>query len=173
MPAHFIAFDVLQADGQELLTEPYERRRDVLENLFTEHGLTPPWTLCPMTTDPGRRAGGAEAAPARRPSMAVGSIPTRQPHSVVPSPSSPRPSISPSPPGIWLTCTCDADAFVFRQVARGDRPLDPLSPFLVPGVWDRGPQCALDGLHCGSVPLATFLGRSGPGRPPVEPFLPG
>ncbi|MFP1629738.1 ATP-dependent DNA ligase [Streptomyces sp. 5K101] len=52
MPAHFIAFDVLQADSQELLTEPYERRRAVLENLFLEYGLTPPWTLCPMTTDP-------------------------------------------------------------------------------------------------------------------------
>ncbi|MGW0697867.1 hypothetical protein ACWD0A_00655 [Streptomyces sp. NPDC002867] len=42
----------LQADGQELLTEPYERRREVLENSFTGYGLTPPWTLCPMTTDP-------------------------------------------------------------------------------------------------------------------------
>ncbi|WP_274563587.1 hypothetical protein [Streptomyces spiramyceticus] len=51
MPAHFIAFDVLQKDGQELVNEPYERRRAVLEGLFTEHGLTPPWTLCPMTTD--------------------------------------------------------------------------------------------------------------------------
>ncbi|MBT2401586.1 hypothetical protein [Streptomyces sp. ISL-100] len=46
MPAHFIAFDVLQIDGQELLAEPYARRRVVLEGLFTEHGLTPPWTLC-------------------------------------------------------------------------------------------------------------------------------
>lgn len=52
MPAHFIAFDVLQKDGQELVNEPYERRRAVLEDLFTEHDLTPPWTLCPMTTDP-------------------------------------------------------------------------------------------------------------------------
>ncbi|MFE6023847.1 ATP-dependent DNA ligase [Streptomyces sp. NPDC056441] len=52
MPAHFIAFDVLQIDTQELLTEPYERRRAALEGLFTEHGLTAPWTLCPMTTDP-------------------------------------------------------------------------------------------------------------------------
>ncbi|WP_240509397.1 ATP-dependent DNA ligase [Streptomyces agglomeratus] len=51
MPAHFIAFDILQIDGQQLLTEPYERRRAALEGLFTEHGLTPPWTLCPMTTD--------------------------------------------------------------------------------------------------------------------------
>ncbi|MFE7948194.1 ATP-dependent DNA ligase [Streptomyces sp. NPDC057426] len=52
MPAHFIAFDVLQIDGHELLTEPYERRRAALEALFTEYGLMPPWTLCPMTTDP-------------------------------------------------------------------------------------------------------------------------
>ncbi|MGW0396225.1 ATP-dependent DNA ligase, partial [Streptomyces sp. NPDC003042] len=51
MPAHFIAFDILQIDGQELLAEPYEQRRAVLEGLFTEHGLTPPWALCPMTTD--------------------------------------------------------------------------------------------------------------------------
>ncbi|MFJ8856312.1 ATP-dependent DNA ligase [Streptomyces sp. NPDC102437] len=51
-PAHYIAFDVLQAGGRELLREPYEHRRTVLEGLFTEHGLTPPWTLCPMTTDP-------------------------------------------------------------------------------------------------------------------------
>ncbi|WP_138908126.1 ATP-dependent DNA ligase [Streptomyces chryseus] len=52
MPAHFITFDVLQADGQELMTEPYEHRRTALEDLFTERGLTPPWTLCPMTKDP-------------------------------------------------------------------------------------------------------------------------
>jgi hypothetical protein len=41
----------LVLDG-ELLTEPYERRRAILLDLFTKHGLTPPWTLCPMTTDP-------------------------------------------------------------------------------------------------------------------------
>ncbi|MER5465716.1 hypothetical protein ABT010_34585 [Streptomyces sp. NPDC002668] len=52
MHAHFIAFDVLQKDDQELLNQRYERRRAVLEDLFAEHGLTPPWTLCPMTTDP-------------------------------------------------------------------------------------------------------------------------
>ncbi|MBT2505851.1 ATP-dependent DNA ligase [Streptomyces sp. ISL-98] len=52
MPAHFIAFDVLQKDGQELLSERYEERRAVLENLFAVHGLTPPWTLCPMRRDP-------------------------------------------------------------------------------------------------------------------------
>ncbi|MBT2511334.1 hypothetical protein J7I98_37070 [Streptomyces sp. ISL-98] len=39
LPAYFIAFDVLQAGGEELLTEPYERRRAVLEELFRDHGL--------------------------------------------------------------------------------------------------------------------------------------
>ncbi|MFE1189966.1 ATP-dependent DNA ligase [[Kitasatospora] papulosa] len=52
LPAHFIAFDVLQSDGQELLDEPFERRRQILEALFTSNGMAPPWTLCPSTTDP-------------------------------------------------------------------------------------------------------------------------
>ncbi|MFC8593235.1 ATP-dependent DNA ligase [Streptomyces atroolivaceus] len=52
LPAHFIAFDVLQSDGQELLDEPFVRRREVLEALFADHRLGPPWTLCPSTTDP-------------------------------------------------------------------------------------------------------------------------
>jgi ATP-dependent DNA ligase len=47
MPTHYIAFDVLQAGGRELLTESYERRRAVLEHLFTEHELTPPWASVP------------------------------------------------------------------------------------------------------------------------------
>ncbi|MEU3629132.1 ATP-dependent DNA ligase [Streptomyces fradiae] len=51
-PAHFVAFDVLQADGEELLAQPYERRRATLEVLFTDRGLLAPWMLCPMTTDP-------------------------------------------------------------------------------------------------------------------------
>ncbi|MEV8311950.1 ATP-dependent DNA ligase [Streptomyces flavidovirens] len=55
-PAYYIAFDILQAGGQaggeELLSEPYERRRAILEALFADQGLTAPWTLCPMTTDP-------------------------------------------------------------------------------------------------------------------------
>ncbi|WP_329046778.1 ATP-dependent DNA ligase [Streptomyces sp. NBC_01422] len=51
LPAHFIAFDVLQAEGQELLDEPYARRRQILEALFADHRLTPPWTLCPSTSD--------------------------------------------------------------------------------------------------------------------------
>ncbi|WP_030966492.1 hypothetical protein [Streptomyces sp. NRRL S-378] len=30
LPAYFVAFDVLQLDGQELLTRPYEERRTLL-----------------------------------------------------------------------------------------------------------------------------------------------
>ncbi|MGW5348364.1 ATP-dependent DNA ligase [Streptomyces sp. NPDC004050] len=50
-PAFFIAFDVLQQDGTELLTRPYHERRRILEDLFDTHHLSAPWTLCPMTTD--------------------------------------------------------------------------------------------------------------------------
>ncbi|HBF84962.1 MAG TPA: ATP-dependent DNA ligase [Streptomyces sp.] len=50
-PAHFIAFDVLQTDGQELLQSPYTQRRQILEALFADRALKPPWVLCPMTTD--------------------------------------------------------------------------------------------------------------------------
>ncbi|MFE9468645.1 hypothetical protein ACFYNW_34395 [Streptomyces virginiae] len=50
-PAYFVAFDLLQQDGQELLMCPYAERRALLENLFTEDALAAPWTLCPMTTD--------------------------------------------------------------------------------------------------------------------------
>ncbi|MEV7442866.1 ATP-dependent DNA ligase [Streptomyces sp. NPDC091204] len=53
-PAYFVAFDVLQQDGQELLRRPYVERRALLENLFSEHALTAPWTLCPQTTDPAK-----------------------------------------------------------------------------------------------------------------------
>ncbi|MFJ2597418.1 ATP-dependent DNA ligase [Streptomyces erythrochromogenes] len=50
-PAFFIAFDVLQQDGTELLTRPYRERRRILEDLFDTRQLSAPWTLCPMTTD--------------------------------------------------------------------------------------------------------------------------
>ncbi|WP_236247001.1 ATP-dependent DNA ligase [Streptomyces sp. CC210A] len=50
-PAHFIAFDVLQIDGQELLHVPYGERRARLEQLFADHRLNAPWTLCSETTD--------------------------------------------------------------------------------------------------------------------------
>ncbi|MCX4539119.1 hypothetical protein [Streptomyces sp. NBC_01565] len=45
------AFDVLQTDGGELLRQPYRDRGTQLEKSFTDHALTVPWTLCPMTTD--------------------------------------------------------------------------------------------------------------------------
>ncbi|MFE0805286.1 ATP-dependent DNA ligase [Streptomyces sp. NPDC058812] len=54
LPAHFIAFDVLQLDGRELLREPHSARRQVLEDLFTQHRLAAPWTLCPETDDVAR-----------------------------------------------------------------------------------------------------------------------
>ncbi|MEV7729166.1 hypothetical protein AB0P15_31220 [Streptomyces sp. NPDC087917] len=50
--AYYLAFDILQLNGQELLSRPYWDRRALLEELFTGHGMTAPWTLCPMTTDP-------------------------------------------------------------------------------------------------------------------------
>nr|WTA24118.1 hypothetical protein OG365_39295 [Streptomyces sp. NBC_00853] len=41
-PAFFIAFDVLQQDGTELLTRPYHERRRILEDLCDTHQLSPP-----------------------------------------------------------------------------------------------------------------------------------
>ncbi|MEU7068118.1 RNA ligase family protein [Streptomyces sp. NPDC046161] len=51
LPVFFVAFDVLQTDGRELLDLPYVERRARLEALFADHVLTAPWTLCPMTRD--------------------------------------------------------------------------------------------------------------------------
>ncbi|MFJ4007362.1 ATP-dependent DNA ligase [Streptomyces sp. NPDC090023] len=51
LPAHFIAFDLLQVDGEELLTTRYGERRDLLASLFAEQEIGPPWTLCPETED--------------------------------------------------------------------------------------------------------------------------
>ncbi|WP_412079411.1 RNA ligase family protein (plasmid) [Streptomyces xanthophaeus] len=51
LPAFFVAFDVLQVDGTELLTLPHRERRRRLEALFAARELAAPWTLCPMTTD--------------------------------------------------------------------------------------------------------------------------
>lgn len=51
LPAFFIAFDILQQDGVELLRQPYWQRRQRLERLFATHRLGAPWTLCPMTTE--------------------------------------------------------------------------------------------------------------------------
>ncbi|WP_405834767.1 MULTISPECIES: hypothetical protein [unclassified Streptomyces] len=41
-PACFVAFDLLQQDGQEPSTRPYAERRALLENLFSEQALTAP-----------------------------------------------------------------------------------------------------------------------------------
>ncbi|MFI7087688.1 hypothetical protein ACIBUR_29340 [Streptomyces anulatus] len=51
-PAYFVVFDVLQIDGRPVLAAPYEHRRSLLESLFADYALTPPWTLCPSTRDP-------------------------------------------------------------------------------------------------------------------------
>ncbi|MFD9303200.1 ATP-dependent DNA ligase [Streptomyces sp. NPDC060048] len=51
-PAFIIAFDILQADGTELLTLPYRERRRRLEVMFAARALSAPWMLCPMTTGP-------------------------------------------------------------------------------------------------------------------------
>ncbi|MFJ3842149.1 ATP-dependent DNA ligase [Streptomyces sp. NPDC054904] len=51
LPAYYVAFDLLQQDGTELLTLPQGERRRRLEVLFAARALTAPWTLCPMTTD--------------------------------------------------------------------------------------------------------------------------
>ncbi|MEV7060763.1 ATP-dependent DNA ligase [Streptomyces microflavus] len=53
-PAHYVAFDLLRLNGTDpdLTAQPYTARRAALEQLFTDHALPPPWTLCPSTTDP-------------------------------------------------------------------------------------------------------------------------
>lgn len=51
-PAHFIAFDLLRLTGTDTTRWPYRQRRAALADLFAEHRLTAPWTLCPSTTDP-------------------------------------------------------------------------------------------------------------------------
>ncbi|MFI0141888.1 ATP-dependent DNA ligase [Streptomyces luteogriseus] len=51
-PAHYVAFDLVHADGTDLTGWAYRRRRAALEALFAEHGLVAPLTLCPSTTDP-------------------------------------------------------------------------------------------------------------------------
>ncbi|MFD6876934.1 MULTISPECIES: ATP-dependent DNA ligase [unclassified Streptomyces] len=51
LPAYYVAFDILQQDGTELLTLPQVERRRRLEVLFAARALSAPWTLCPMTTD--------------------------------------------------------------------------------------------------------------------------
>ncbi|MFV0131796.1 hypothetical protein ACLGIH_00655 [Streptomyces sp. HMX87] len=42
LPAHFIAFDILQNDGRDLLDEPHSARRTALEDKFTQYRLAAP-----------------------------------------------------------------------------------------------------------------------------------
>ncbi|MER7496425.1 ATP-dependent DNA ligase [Streptomyces pharetrae] len=51
VPAYLIVFDVLEADGTELLDRPYRHRRAVLEERFARGDLTAPFILCPNTLD--------------------------------------------------------------------------------------------------------------------------
>ncbi|MFH8379071.1 ATP-dependent DNA ligase [Streptomyces cyaneofuscatus] len=55
-PAHYVAFDLLRLNGTDLTAQDYAARRAALEQLFTDHALPPPWTLCPSTTDPATAA---------------------------------------------------------------------------------------------------------------------
>ncbi|WP_405510590.1 ATP-dependent DNA ligase (plasmid) [Streptomyces cyaneofuscatus] len=57
-PAHYVAFDLLRLNGtySDLTVKPYVARRAAREQLFTDRGLPPPWTLCPSTTDPSTAA---------------------------------------------------------------------------------------------------------------------
>ncbi|WP_328862997.1 ATP-dependent DNA ligase [Streptomyces sp. NBC_00306] len=50
-PAHFIAFDMLEHQGTDMLTWPFAERRAALESFFHQHALLTPWQLTPVTTD--------------------------------------------------------------------------------------------------------------------------
>ncbi|MEU3290526.1 ATP-dependent DNA ligase [Streptomyces longwoodensis] len=51
-PAHYVVFDLVHADGADLTSWLYERRRAALEALFVDRRLEAPRTLCQLTTDP-------------------------------------------------------------------------------------------------------------------------
>ena len=48
-PSSFVAFDVLAANGKDVMSKPQRERRELLEKLL--HGVTPPVHLTPMTRD--------------------------------------------------------------------------------------------------------------------------
>jgi len=51
-PASFVVFDLLHLGTQSLIRQPYRERRARLVALFDDLVLSPPWQLCPATTDP-------------------------------------------------------------------------------------------------------------------------
>ncbi|WP_242534407.1 ATP-dependent DNA ligase (plasmid) [Streptomyces albidoflavus] len=53
-PAHVVLFDVLEADGRELLGRPYRERWDRLERLFAAGTLAGRWVLVGSTLDRGQ-----------------------------------------------------------------------------------------------------------------------
>ena len=60
-PASFVAFDLLAADGRDLMAAPQSERRALLERLLA--GVGPPIHLTPMTRDRGdRRATGSRGS---------------------------------------------------------------------------------------------------------------
>ncbi|GHD53934.1 ATP-dependent DNA ligase [Streptomyces galbus] len=59
-PAHYVVFDLVHAEGADLTSWPYVRRRAALEALFAERQLVAPLTLCPSTTDPAVARGWLE-----------------------------------------------------------------------------------------------------------------
>ncbi|MEU9027075.1 hypothetical protein AB0D46_05980 [Streptomyces sp. NPDC048383] len=62
-PAYYVAFDLLQQDGAELLTLPQRERPRRFEVLFAARALDAPWTLCSMTTDVAKAGSGWNRGP--------------------------------------------------------------------------------------------------------------
>jgi ATP-dependent DNA ligase len=55
-PAHLVAFDLLRLRDQDLTGRPLHERQAALRGLFEAGALSPPWSLCPITVDPGEAA---------------------------------------------------------------------------------------------------------------------
>ncbi|WP_209514814.1 ATP-dependent DNA ligase [Streptomyces syringium] len=49
-PAHYVVFDVIHTGSGDVTALPYRERRAILEQLFRDLQLGPPWMSCPMTT---------------------------------------------------------------------------------------------------------------------------
>jgi len=50
-PAHYVAFDLIRLEAQDIHMLPYADRRAALERLFADRRLGGHWTLSPSTTD--------------------------------------------------------------------------------------------------------------------------